>query len=279
MNNVRRWTTISILSIAYCLAAAAAFCQESRKPDVIFVPTEQAVAEEMLRMANVSKQSVVYDLGCGDGRIVIAAAVHFGARGVGIDIDPERIRESKQNARAAGVSDRTKFVQADLFNSDFHEATAVMLYLSSAINVRLRPMLLRQLKPGTPVVSHDFLMGDWQPDETSSVNGAALLLWVVPAKVAGVWQWTIKNGASTDHYELTLRQEFQKVSGTLVVNSKEEPLSAVRLIGDRLDFESGQRRVSAQVANGTMIGLLSEASHDFVWTAMRDSLSGGDAIE
>ena len=228
-------------------------------------------------MANVSKQSVVYDLGCGDGRIVIAAAVHFGARGVGIDIDPERIRESKQNARAAGVSDRVKFVQADLFNSDFHEATAVMLYLSSAIDVRLRPILLRQLKPGTPVVSHDYLMGDWQPDETSSVNGAALLLWIVPAKVAGVWQWTIKNSA--DHYELTLRQEFQKVSGTLTVNNKEEPLSAVRLIGDRLEFESGQRRFSAQVANGTMNGLLTEGSHDFVWMGTRDSLSGGDPIE
>ena len=279
MNNLRRRTLISILSIAFSLAAVAGFCQESRKPDVIFVPTEQAVAEEMLGMAKVSKQSVVYDLGCGDGRIVIAAAVHFGARGVGIDIDPERIRESKQNAREAGVSDRVKFVQADLFNSDFHEATAVMLYLSSAVNVRLRPMLLRQLKPGTPVVSHDYLMGDWQPDETSSVNGAALLLWIVPAKVAGVWQWTIKNGASADHYELTLRQEFQKVSGTLTVNNKEEPLSAVRLIGDRLDFESGQRRFSAQVANGTMNGLLSEGSHDFVWTGTRDSLSGGDPIE
>jgi len=274
MNNLRRWTMISILSIS-----AAAFCQESKKPDVIFVPTEQAVAEEMLRMANVSKQSVVYDLGCGDGRIVIAAAVHFGARGVGIDIDSERIRESKQNARAAGVSDRVRFVQADLFNSDFHEATAVMLYLSSAINVRLRPMLLRQLKPGTPVVSHDYLMGDWQPDETSSINGAALLLWIVPARVAGVWQWTIKNGAGTDHYELTLRQEFQKVSGTLVVNSKEEPLSAVRLIGDRLDFESGQRRVSAQVVNGTMNGLLSEGGQDFVWKGTRDSLSAEDPVE
>ncbi len=279
MNNFRRWAMISILSIAFSLAAVAGFCQESRKPDVIFVPTEQAVAEEMLSMANVSKQSVVYDLGCGDGRIVIAAAVHFGARGVGIDIDPERIRESKQNAREAGVSDRVKFVQADLFNSDFHEATAVMLYLSSAVNVRLRPMLLRQLKPGTPVVSHDYLMGDWQPDETSSLNGAALLLWIVPAKVAGVWQWTIKNGASAGHYELTLRQEFQKVSGTLTVNNKEEPLSAVRLIGDRLDFESGQRRFSAQVANGTMNGLLTEGSHDFVWTGTRDSLSGGDPIE
>ena len=279
MNNFRRWAMISILSIAFSLAAVAGFCQESRKPDVIFVPTEQAVAEEMLSMANVSKHSVVYDLGCGDGRIVIAAAVHFGARGVGIDIDPERIRESKQNAREAGVSDRVKFVQADMFNSDFHEATAVMLYLSSAINVRLRPILLRQLKPGTPVVSHDYLMGDWQPDETSSVNGAALLLWIVPAKVAGVWQWTIKNGAGTDHYELTLHQEFQKVSGTLTVNNKEEPLSAVTLIGDRLEFESGQHRFSAQVANGTMNGLLTEGSQDFVWMGTRDSLSGGDPIE
>jgi SAM-dependent methyltransferase len=289
MNQLRRWTTVSILVTVSALAAAPGYPQDTRTPDVIFVPTEQAAVDEMLRTAKVSKDSVVYDLGCGDGRIVITAATHYGARGVGIDIDPERIRESQQNARAAGVSDRVKFIQKDLFQTDFHEATAVMLYLSSAVNVRLRPILLRQLKPGTPVVSHDFLMGDWQPDEFNPVNGAAILLWIVPARVAGVWQWTINNGTKADRYELTLRQEFQKLTGTLAVNGKEEALSALRLVGDRMEFESAQRRFSGQLADGTgagtgtgamtMNGLLSEGTSDYAWTATRREATAGDPIE
>jgi SAM-dependent methyltransferase len=289
MNKLRRWTTVSILVTVSALAAAPGYPQDTRTPDVIFVPTEQAAVDEMLRTAKVSKDSVVYDLGCGDGRIVITAATHYGARGVGIDIDPERIRESQQNARAAGVSDRVKFIQKDLFQTDFHEATAVMLYLSSAVNVRLRPILLRQLKPGTPVVSHDFLMGDWQPDEFNPVNGAAILLWIVPARVAGVWQWTVNNGTKADRYELTLRQEFQKLTGTLAVNGKEEALSALRLVGDRMEFESAQRRFSGQLADGTgagtgtgamtMNGLLSEGTRDYAWTATRSEATAGDPIE
>jgi SAM-dependent methyltransferase len=289
MNQLRRWTTVSILVTVSALAAAPGYPQDTRTPDVIFVPTEQAAVDEMLRMAKLSKDSVVYDLGCGDGRIVITAATHYGARGVGIDIDPERIRESQQNARAAGVSDRVKFIQKDLFQTDFHEATAVMLYLSSAVNVRLRPILLRQLKPGTPVVSHDFLMGDWQPDEFNPVNGAAILLWIVPARVAGVWQWTVNNGTKADRYELTLRQEFQKLTGTLAVNGKEEAISALRLVGDRMEFESAQRRFSGQLADGTgagtgtgamtMNGLLSEGTSDYAWTATRREATAGDPIE
>lgn len=279
MNKLRRWAAGSVLLTVSAIAALPTYCQEARTPDVIFVPTEQAVVDEMLRMAKVSKNSVVYDLGCGDGRIVITAATRFGAHGVGIDIDPERIRESQQNARAMGVLDRVKFIQGDLFQTDFHEATVVTVYLSSAVNVRLRPILLRQLKPGTPVVSHDFLMGDWQPDEIDSVNGAAILLWIVPARVAGVWLWTVNNGTKADRYELTLRQEFQKLTGTLAVNGKEEALSALRLVGDRMEFESAQRRFSAQVADGTMNGLLSEEAHDYAWTATRSQAATGDPIE
>jgi len=279
MSKLRRWTTISILVTVSALAAAPGYPQDTKTPDVIFVPTEQAAVDEMLRMAKVSKDSVVYDLGCGDGRIVITAAIHYGARGVGIDIDPERIRESQQNARAAGVSERVKFIQKDLFQTDFHEATAVMLYLSSAVNVRLRPILLRQLKPGTPVVSHDFLMGDWQPDEINTVNGAAILLLILPARVTGVGQWTVNKGTSTDRYELTLWQEFQKLTGTLAVNSKEEAVSTLRLIGARLEFESAQRHFSGQVTDGTMSGLLSEGTHDYAWTATRSEAVAGEPIE
>ncbi len=279
MNKLRRWAALVVVIVS-ALLALPIYGQQARTPDVIFVPTEPAVVDEMLRMAKVSKNSVVYDLGCGDGRIVITAATRYGARGVGIDIDPERIRESRQNARAVGVSDRIQFIQGDLFQFDFHEATAVLLYLSSAVNVRLRPILLRQLKPGTPVVSHDFLMGDWQPDEMSSVNGAAILLWIVPAKVAGVWQWTVNNGAAVDRYELTIRQEFQKLTGTLAVNGKEEKPSSLRLTGDRIEFESAQRWFSAQVSNGTMNGLLSEGTHNYAWTSTRsEATASGDPIE
>lgn len=279
MGKFRCWAAILVVLIVSAVATVPGDCQEASKPDVIFVPTEQAVLDEMLRMARVSKDSVVYDLGCGDGRILITAASRYGARAVGIDIDPERISESKQNARALGVSDRVKFIQGDLFESDFREATAVMLYLSSAVNVRLRPILLRQLKPGTSVVSHDFLMGDWQPDEMNSVNGAAILLWIVPAKVAGVWQWTTTNGAHTDGYELTLRQEFQKLTGTLTRNGHEEALSTLRVVGDRLVFETAHRRFSGQVTDGTMNGLLTEGTHDFAWIATRSQPAPGDPID
>ena len=154
-------------SFQVCLAAAlaAAFCsaqtaQPRRKPDVVFVPTTDAAVQAMLKLADVKKTDVLYDLGCGDGRIVIAAAKSFGARAVGIDINPVRIQESKENARKAGVEDRVRFEENDLFEADIHEATVVTLFLLSELNVKLRPKLLRDLKPGTRIVSNTFNMGD-----------------------------------------------------------------------------------------------------------------------
>jgi SAM-dependent methyltransferase len=152
------------------------------KKDVPYVPTPQAVVDEMLKMAEVTKSDVVYDLGCGDGRIVITAAKQFGARGVGIDIDPERIKESNANAVKAGVADRVKFIQQDLFEADFKEATVVTLYLLPTINLKLRPKLWSDLKPGTRVVSHAFDMGDWKPDKTSEADGRPVYFWVIPPK-------------------------------------------------------------------------------------------------
>src|SRR5574341_434156 len=155
-------------------------------PEVPYVPTPDKVVEEMLRLANVGKNDVVYDLGCGDGRIVITAAQKYGARGVGIDIDPERIKESNENARKAGVTDRVKFLQQDLFTTDFREATVVTLYLLPALNLKLRPKLLSELKPGTRIVSHAFDMGDWKPEKVVNVPSdvdqeRTVYFWVVPA--------------------------------------------------------------------------------------------------
>lgn len=150
--------------------------------DVIYVPTSDTVVDAMLKLAKVNANDVVYDLGSGDGRIVIAAAKKYGARGVGIDIDPERISESNENATEAGVTDKVEFIEADLFGSDFSEATVVTLYLLSRLNERLKPMLMEQLQPGTRIVSHAFDMGDWEPDETRVIDGTTIYLWTIPEK-------------------------------------------------------------------------------------------------
>jgi len=156
--------------------------QGSRAPDIHYVPTPPEVVDEMLRMAKVKKEDIVYDLGSGDGRIVIAAAKQYGARGVGIDIDPERIREAKENARREGVEHLVEFREADLFESNFSRATVVTLYLLERLNLRLRPKLWKELKPGTRIVSHQFGMGDWQPEQTATVEGRTIYMWTVPAK-------------------------------------------------------------------------------------------------
>ncbi len=153
-----------------------------REPDVEYEPSPQNVVERMLKLANVHKGDVVYDLGCGDGRIVITAAKQFGATGVGIDIDPLRIKESLQNARKAGVIDRVIFRLEDLFTADIQDATVVTLFLSGSVNSKLRPKLLQELKPGTRVVSYYWDMDDWKPNKRIEVDGDPIYLWTIPAK-------------------------------------------------------------------------------------------------
>jgi SAM-dependent methyltransferase len=151
-----------------------------REPDVVFVPTPQEVVDEMLKLANVGKGDVLYDLGCGDGRTVISAA-RLGARAIGIDINPVRIKESEENAAKQGMTGKVTFRLADLFESDFHDATVITLYLLPSLNVKLRPTLWK-LKPGTRIVSHDFDMGDWKPEKTVELDGHTIYFWTVPAK-------------------------------------------------------------------------------------------------
>ena len=176
--------SICTLIMMMCLTAFA-FAQEPNKwpeLDVPYVPTSQEVVDAMLKLAKVSKNDVVYDLGCGDGRIVITAAKDYGATGTGVDIDPRRIEEAKENAKQAGVTDQVKFVQRNLFEMDFKDATVVTLYLLPSVNLKLRPILLEQLKPGTRIVSHAFDMGDWKPEKTITVNGSTIHYWTVPHK-------------------------------------------------------------------------------------------------
>jgi precorrin-6B methylase 2 len=157
--------------------------QPSPALDVPYVPTPEAVVDAMLKVAKVGKDDVLYDLGSGDGRIVITAARNFGTRGVGIDIDPERVKEANANAKTAGVTDKVKFLQQDIFKADFSEATVVSLYLLPTINMKLRPQLFKQLKPGTRVVSHAFDMGNWQPEQKLVVEGRSIYYWVIPDQI------------------------------------------------------------------------------------------------
>lgn len=163
-------------------ASAAAPQRELRTPDVIFVPTPHEVVDAMLKVAKVGKGDVLYDLGSGDGRIPITEAQKYGiARGVGIDINPERIKEANENRIKAGVGDRVRFVNADLFESNFSEATVVTLYLLPTLNLKLLPKLLKELKPGTRIVSHSFDMGSWKPEQTLNVGGRSVYFWTIPA--------------------------------------------------------------------------------------------------
>jgi len=181
------------LLLAVCgLTLAAQTAAPRHKPDVPYVPTTEEAVQAMLKLADVKGSDTVYDLGCGDGRIVIAAAKDFGAHAVGIDIDPVRIREANENARKAGVQARVKFIEQDLFQADFHEATVVTLFLLPQVNLKLKPKLMSELKPGTRIVSNTFDMGDWKPEKEFTVGNESgdddiflskhLYLWVVPKK-------------------------------------------------------------------------------------------------
>ena len=217
---------------------------ELREPDVGFVTTPDTVVAEMLRLARVGEGDLVYDLGSGDGRIPITAARRFGARGVGIDIDPARVAEARATARAAGVGERVRFVLGDLFESDFRDATVVTLYLRFDLNEKLRPKLLRELRPGTRVVSHIFDMRGWEPDSTILVDGRRVHLWLVPADARGRWTWRSgssagSGGAPGAEHALALEQRFQELRGTLTADGDTLALADLRLRGDSLSFRVG----------------------------------------
>ena len=242
---------------------------QMRPPDVEYVPTPRDVVTVMLETAGVTKDDVVYDLGCGDGRFLITAAQIYGARGVGIDIDPERIRESNANARKAGVTDRVTFVQGDLFKVELSEATVITLYLLPELNVALRPRLL-QLRPGTRIVSHEFDMGEWVPDKRGVVKkarfdsspylvfeqDASYYFWVVPANVAGEWRWSIPALGRKENFTLRLGQTFQKIEGAARVEERTFPIVDARLTGDALSFAStvevSGQKVTAQYQGRVM---------------------------
>jgi SAM-dependent methyltransferase len=254
---VRRFA-LHALTLLLALAAVAA--SGEHRYDVPYVPTPQVVVEEMLRLARVGAEDFVIDLGCGDGRLAVTAASHFGARALGVDIDPGRIAESRANAKAAGVTGRVEFVQGNLFEQDIARASVVTLYLLPDVNLRLRPKLLQVLRPGTRVVSHAFDMGDWTPDQTAYVH-SKVYMWTVPAQVAGRWRIEADlPGLGASNYELEVRQKYQEIEPFARGDKRNYAVWEPRLQGAEIAFiiVDGEmaHRFQGRVEGKTMEGIV-----------------------
>ncbi len=263
-----------ILALTLAFPAPALPQAAGAARDVGFVATPMSLVEGMLDLAAVGGSDVVYDLGSGDGRIVIAAA-RRGARAVGIELDSVLVEESRTSADTAGVGGRTEFRRDDLFAAELSPATVVTLYLGRALNERLRPVFLRDLRPGTRVVSQAFDMGDWTPDtvvlvRSREVAATPVHLWIIPARVAGRWTLTIGSDGDAERLHLSLAQRYQQVNGTAAVAGATVPLTDVRLRGDSLGFAIAGRsffgRVSGDSAGG-VVAVSGEASRP--WRATR----------
>ena len=222
-----------------CAAAAIVLLlgtARGQAQDPGYFPTTPAAVDKMLALAEVKAGDFVIDLGCGDGRINVTAARRTGARGLGVDFDPQRIVEAEENAKQAGVADKVTFRKENLFNTDISQASVLTLYLSLKINIALRPRILQMMKPGTRVLSNDFNMGDWLPDRWERVESRVVYLWVVPAKVAGDWHVTYTRAGAARSFDLALAQQFQELSGTATIDGRAEPVRDARVAGERVGF-------------------------------------------
>ena len=268
---MNRQRMVGIATLAFCLAVAAAnaFAQANppQKPfepsvgqagkDVVWVPTSQALVDKMLDMAKVTPQDFVMDLGSGDGRTVITAAKR-GATAMGIEYNPDMVELSKKNAEKEGLNgNKATFVKADLYETDLSKATVITMFLLPEINLKLRPKILN-LKPGTRIVSNSFTMEDWEADQTEHISGectswCTALLWIVPAKVEGTW--------TTPQGDLTLKQEFQKLQGTLGSTKIEGKMN-----GDQITFTAGKAKYTGKVNGNTIQGTVDGGGS---WTATK----------
>jgi len=260
---------IAKFAVALCLLLAAAgghaqnYAPEVGQAgkDVVWVPTSQALVDAMLNMANVTSSDYLIDLGAGDGRIVISAAKR-GATALGIEYNPDMVELAKRSAVKEGVADRAKFERADIFESDFSKATVITLFLLPDLNLKLRPKIL-DMKPGTRVVSNNFDMADWQPDQTKSLTESELgdydtaHLWIVPAKVDGTWR--------LDNGQISFIQNFQNVTGTITIKGKGMKLAG-RLDGDKISFNAEGTEYTGTVSGNTISGTLGGGGS---WKAVR----------
>ncbi len=270
----------------FAIAAAAALLSntaaaQSGKPyephvgqqgkDVIWVPTPDDIVERMLRMAQTTPNDYVIDLGAGDGKIAIMAAQKFGAKSLGIEFNPEMARHAQSNAEKAGVADKARIQQGDIFATDFKAATVLTMYLLPALNLKLRPTIL-SMRPGTRVVSHSFTMDDWEADEISSMDGRRAYFWVVPANVQGTWRLNFPGGEPP---EITFDQRYQKIEGHVALGVVHGGLRDARLSGPNITFAfvdsaSVRRTFIGRVNGNTMEGTLrADNGTDGRWTATK----------
>jgi hypothetical protein len=248
--------------------------------DVPFVPTPQVVVDEMLRVARVGPQDVVYDLGSGDGRIVITAARKFGARATGVELNYHLIYQSEESARQANVENRVRFLQQDFFKTDFSEATVITMYLLPGVMKRLRAHML-ELKPGTRLVAHDFDFEDWRPDAKTTIR-KNVFLWIVPAKAAGAWQARVRLPEGDFTFDMELRQRYQELDGYARIAGQPGGLWEPKLEGDRITFavvDSRDRdhestlyiegRVAGNVMRGSGVRGVGNQQTRFEWEARK----------
>lgn len=294
-----------IAGFAVRATALAALCGLSlgvfaAEPTVPYVPTPQEVVDKMLAMAKVTPNDFLIDLGSGDGRIVVTAAKKYGARGFGVDLNPVRIGEAVANAMKNGVSDRAEFYQRNLFETDLSPASVITMYLLPRVNMELRPRLLN-LQAGTRIVSHDFDMDDWKPEETvhlevkekygSAGGTSSVYFWIVPAKVAGNWNWEQSIGGKPQNLELALEQKFQVINGTLRVNGNAVKISEAKLRGDQIAFSATapmngapvkmifSGRVSGDNIFGSVALSGARGQSQLEWTAARGAKTGALQVE
>ena len=272
-----RYKAAALVAAALLFALPVAAQQKSYEPqvgqagkDVIWVPTPDEVVDRMLRMAQVTPNDLVFDLGAGDGKIAIAAAKKFGARAVGIEYNPDMARHAQGNVEKADVAGKARIIQGDIFATDFSQATVVTMYLLPALNLKLRPTILA-MRPGTRVVSHSFTMEDWEPDETSSMDGRRAYFWLVPATVGG--GWALETGG--EKVELSFEQRYQKIEGSVGLGHTHGGLRDARLRGANISFayvdNNGVRRdFTGRVAGGRMEGSFrAENGSEGRWSATK----------
>jgi SAM-dependent methyltransferase len=243
-------------------------CERDYKPqvgqsgkDVIWVPTPDELVTRMLKMAQTTPQDYVVDLGAGDGKIAIAAVKQFGAKALGIEYNPDMVKLAQCMVQVEGVGDKARIIQGDVFKEDFSRATVVTMYLLPELNLRLRPIVL-QMKPGTRVVSHQFTMGDWEPDERADIEYRSAYLWIVPARVEGAWIFR-ETGGSTQ-FSVNLSQSFQRISGDAGYGAAKQPIVGATLRGDEIMFAFNDdkgvtRTLSGRVQGGEISGALKAA--------------------
>ncbi len=266
--------------ILAAVAATPAVAQDPPFIEVPYVPTPQVTVDEMLRIANVGPKDFVMDLGSGDGRIVVTAAKKFGARGLGVDLNFHLVIQSEESARQAGVEDRAKFLQQDLFKTDLNQATVITMYLLPGVTRKLRPLLLG-LKPGTRIVSHDFDLDDWKPDQKTYIR-KNVFLWIVPAPVGGRWQARLALPPIERQLEVELTQRFQEISAHARLNGVSAQVWEAKLQGDRISFvvvDSADRdneqllyfegRVSGDVIEGELAQGAGNERRTVKWRAVR----------